>query len=202
MLIVFEGVDGAGKSTQLKQLAGWLSSQGHSVVTCSDPGSTELGMQLRALLLGQHSTPIHMRTEMMMFSTARTQLVEEILKPALSAGKMVLLDRFVLSTIVYQGHAGNLDPAAIRSVNHFATDGLEPNLTLMFDLDVETSLQRVGSSPDRMESRGAEYFAKVRAGFLAETKRSPETIEVIDAAGSIDQIQTVIRERVSRILSL
>ena len=105
MFIVFEGVDGAGKTTQLTQLVRWLEQRDISVVTCKDPGSTALGEQLRSILLGSADTPISMRTEMMMFTTARTQLVDEIVRPALAAGKTVVLDRYIYSTIVYQGHA-------------------------------------------------------------------------------------------------
>jgi len=109
MFFVFDGVDGSGKTTQLNLFADWLGQQGHDVVTCKDPGTTELGERLREILLHQSETPIHIRSEMMMFTTARTQLVEQIIRPALDAGKSVVLDRYVLSTVVYQGHAGDLD---------------------------------------------------------------------------------------------
>ena len=105
MFFVFDGVDGSGKTTQLNRLADWLRSQDREVVVCKDPGTTELGERLREILLSKSETPIHMRSEMMMFTTARTQLVEQIVRPALAAGKTVVLDRYVLSTVVYQGHA-------------------------------------------------------------------------------------------------
>ena len=107
MFIVFEGVDGAGKTTQLTQLVKWLEQRGTSVVTCKDPGSTKLGEALRSILLNSVDTPISMRAEMMLFTTARAQLVNEIVRPALAAGKTVVLDRYIYSTIVYQGHAGD-----------------------------------------------------------------------------------------------
>jgi dTMP kinase len=201
MFFVFEGVDGAGKTTQLQRFSQWLESSGHSVVACKDPGSTQLGEQLRSLLLGTHQTPIHMRTEMMMFTTARTQLVEQIIKPALATGKTVVLDRYILSTVVYQGYAGKLNPDDIWSINRIATDRLMPDVTFVLDLDIETAEQRLGSSLDRMESRGRNYFEAVRAGFIAEVERCPENIEIIDASRTQDAIQSDIQERASRYLA-
>ena len=193
MFFVFDGVDGSGKTTQLNRLADWLREQGRDVVVCKDPGTTELGERLREILLSKSDTPIHMRSEMMMFTTARTQLVEQIVRPALSEGKTVVLDRFVLSTVVYQGHAGPLEPAAIRKVNDFATDGIWPDHTFILDLPTETAMQRLGNDLDRMESRGLAYFEKVRSGFLAEAKGQTD-ISVVDATQSMDDISNSIRE--------
>jgi len=194
MFFVFDGVDGSGKTTQLNRLADWLRSEGHDVVTCKDPGTTELGEQLRAILLNKSETPIHMRSEMMMFTTARTQLVEQIVRPALAQGKTVVLDRYILSTVVYQGHAGNLDANAIRQVNDFATDGLWPDQTFILDLPTETAMQRLGDDLDRMESRGLDYFKNVRSGFLAEAEQHSD-ISVIDATQTVDAIAESIREK-------
>ena len=193
MFIVFEGVDGAGKTTQLVQLVEWLEQQGVTVVTCKDPGSTALGEQLRTILLDSVDTPISMRAEMMMFTTARTQLVDEIVRPALAAGKTVVLDRYVYSTIVYQGHAGNLPTDEIRQVNQVATGGLMPDLTFMVDLPVEVSMQRLGKSLDRMESRGTDYFEKVRAGFISESKLATAGIELVDGNRSPQEIQAELQ---------
>ena len=198
--IVFEGVDGAGKTTQLTQLVKWLEQRGTSVVTCKDPGSTKLGEELRSILLGSVNTPISMRAEMMMFTTARTQLVDEIVRPALAARKTVVLDRYIYSTIVYQGHAGDLPTDDIRQVNHIATKGLKPDLTFVIDLPVEVSMQRLGDSLDRMESRGAEYFKKVRAGFITESERSSAGIELVDGNRSPDEIQAELQTITKRYL--
>ena len=194
MFFVFDGVDGAGKSTQLESFVDWLREQGREVVTCQDPGSSELGEKLRAVLLGKHEIPISMRAEMMMFTTARTQLVEEVVRPALAAGKVVVLDRYVYSTIVYQGHAGQLDPDELWTVNRIATEGLMPNVTFILDLPIEKAMKRLGDSLDRMESRGSEYFEKVRAGFIAESERWPTGVELIDADRDMKSIQNEIRE--------
>ena len=200
MFFVFDGVDGAGKSTQLNLFAGWLQERNSDVVCCSDPGTTELGQQMRNLLLGNHAIDIHMRSEMLMFMTARCQLVEEWIRPALAAGKTVICDRYVFSTVVYQGHAGNLDPAEVWQVNQIATAGLMPDLTFIFDLDVASASERLGASRDRMESRGTGYFERVRDGFLKEAERWPEVTRVIDASGEIDAIQATLRQAAEPLL--
>lgn len=186
MLFVFDGIDGGGKSTQIGRLKSFLETQRPTIV-CQDPGSTALGEALRSILLNKGDLPIDMRSEMMLFSTARTQLVQEIIKPALLKGHFVLLDRFVMSTVVYQGHAGKLDPKDIRSVNQFATDGLKPAHTFVLDLPVDAAMQRLGDTLDRMESRGVEYFDRVREGFLLEANQCDDT-SIIDATHSIEQI--------------
>lgn len=195
MFFVFDGVDGAGKTTQLQRFVGWLEQNGHEVVTCKDPGSTSLGEQLRAILLGKHQTPISMRAEMMLFTTARTQLVDEIVLPALAAKKTVVLDRYIFSTIVYQGYAGNLDAEDIRKVNYIATAGLMPDATFILDIPIDVAMKRLGESLDRMESRGQAYFEKVRAGFLEEVDRWPTGVELIDANQPIDSIHDEIIQK-------
>ena len=200
MFFVFDGVDGAGKSTQLNLFANWLRDRGLDVVCCSDPGTTQLGNQMRSLLLGNHEVAIHMRSEMLMFMTARCQLVEELIRPALASGKTVVCDRYVYSTVVYQGHAGDLNPDDVWQVNQIATAGLMADMTFIFDLDVETVSQRLGESRDRMESRGAAYFQRVRDGFLSEAKRWPELAMLVDASGDIDSIQATIRKATESIL--
>ena len=193
MFFVFDGVDGAGKSTQLEMFVDWLHKQNHDVVTCKDPGSTELGEQLRTVLLGKHETPISMRAEMMMFTTARTQLIQQIVKPALAKKQTVVLDRYIFSTVVYQGHAGDLDPEELWTVNKIATEGLMPDATFILDVPVEVAIQRLGESLDRMESRGQEYLDRVRKGFLKEAKRWPECVDIFDATQTPDEIQTKIQ---------
>ena len=197
MFFVFEGVDGAGKSTQLEHLVRWLQRQGHDVVVGQDPGSTGLGTRLRELLLGNHDLPISMVAEMMLFTTARAQLVEELVRPALAAGKTVVLDRYVFSTVVYQGYAGNLDPEDIRRVNQIATGGLLPDLTLILDIPVAAAVQRLGEALDRMESRGEDYLNRVREGFQLEAERWPQGVERIGANRAADEIAADIQQYAS-----
>ena len=198
MFFVFDGVDGSGKSTQVDLLCNYLKTHGE-VVTCKDPGSTALGEALRRLLLEQGQTPIDMRSEMLLFTTARTQLVQEIIKPAIKRGAFVVLDRFVMSTVVYQGHAGKLKPEDIRMVNRFATDGVISDQTFVFDVPVATAMQRIGTSRDRMESRGEDYFAAVRQGFLTEAKADPAST-LIDGTASIQVIESKIRNVVDALI--
>lgn len=195
MFIVFDGIDGAGKTTQLNQLQDWLTQRGRDCVRCKDPGSTELGEQLRAILLGKHEIPIHVRAEMMMFTTARTQLIEQIVRPALADGKTVLCDRYLLATIVYQGHAGDLDPEELWTVNRIATSNLMPDITFILDLPVKAAMKRLGDDLDRMESRGTEYFERVRKGFLHEASQLQQSqqVQVIDADRGPDEIQAEIQ---------
>ena len=199
MFFVFDGIDGGGKSTQIGRLSSFLQTKKETIV-CKDPGSTHLGEALRDLLLSKGDMPIDMRSEMMLFSTARTQLVQEIVKPALAQGKFVILDRFVMSTIVYQGHAGKLKPKDIRVVNDFATDGLQPDHTFVLDIPVDVAMERLGDTRDRMESRGADYLSAVRSGFLTEAK-SCDKCTVIDATQTEDQIADAIESIVKDVIN-
>lgn len=194
MFFVFDGVDGAGKSTQLEMFVNWLTCHEHDVVTCKDPGSTELGERIRSVLLGDHDMPISMRAEMMLFTTARTQLVQQIVKPALAANKTVVLDRYIFSTVVYQGHAGELDPDELWTVNRIATEGTMPDVTFLLDVPVDIAMERIGESRDRMESRGTEYFEKVRQGFIDESERWPDRVELVDATRSAIEIHSDVSD--------
>lgn len=198
MFFVFDGVDGGGKSTQVDRLCTYLKTHGE-VVTCKDPGSTALGEALRSILLEKGRMAIDMRSEMMLFTTARTQLVQEIIKPALQRGAFVVLDRFVMSTVVYQGHAGKLAPEDIRTVNRFAIDGVTPDQTFVFDVPVATAMERIGAARDRMESRGDEYFSAVREGFLTEAAND-SAATLIDGTDEIQSIESNIRAIVDGLL--
>ncbi len=198
MLIVFDGMDGAGKSTQIELTRQWFVSQGIEIETVYDPGSTQLGMKLREVLLGRHQLAIAPVAETLLFIAARAQLVAEKIRPALDQGRLVLCDRFVHSTVVYQGHAAGVDLDQIRQANAIATQGLRADVTFFFDLPPEVALARIGESIDRMESRGLAYFEKVRRGFLTEAQLDPNGIHVLDANASPSEIQAIIREQLSR----
>ena len=194
MLIVFDGMDGAGKTTQIELFADWLSQKGHDVLRCRDPGDTEIGQRMRELLLGQHEIPIAMRTELLMFMAARAQLVDQIIEPALHAGKTVICDRYVFSTVVYQGYAGGIEPDSVWQLNQFAVNGRMADLTFLFVLNPETAMERLGASLDRMESRGLEFFRKLHDGFVQESKRWPQGVELVDGGESIEETQRRLRE--------
>lgn len=193
MFIVFDGIDGAGKSTQLTLAADWLNAGGHSVVSCFDPGSTALGAALRHVLLEHEGIPIDPMSEMLLFTAARAQLVSEVVRPALAEGQFVLCDRYIFSTAVYQGHAGGLDADEIWQVNRMAVGGLMPELTLIFDLPAAESFRRLSRNLDRLESRGSAYFDRVREGFLLEAQRWPDRIKVLDADRPVEAIQQDVR---------
>jgi dTMP kinase len=193
MFFSLDGPDGAGKTTQLGRFVAWLERQGHEVVTCRDPGSTWLGDQLRQILLNPGSGAVGSRSEMLLFMAARAQLVDEVIRPALNRGQTVVSDRFLLANVVYQGWAGGLDPATLWEVGRVATGGLLPDLTLVLDLPPEAAAGRLQRSLDRMESRGPEYRCRVREGFLADARRNPGRIAVIDATGGEDEVAARIQ---------
>lgn len=194
MFFSFDGIDGVGKSTQLQLFSDWLTAQGRPPVVCRDPGSTALGEQIRGILLANHdSAPMAPRSEMLLYMAARAQLVEEVIRPALAEGRVVVSDRFLLANIVYQGHAGGVDVDAVRSVGAVATGGIAPDCTFLLDMDPAVALARVGRELDRIEARGAEYRERLRAGFLAEASAMGPSVHVVNAARSIDAVQNELR---------
>jgi dTMP kinase len=201
--IVLDGLDGTGKTTQQRLLADWLRGQGHEVVTCRDPGTSALGEKVRSVLLARDGAPISRQAEMLLYMAARAQLVEEVIRPALAAGKTVVSDRFLLANVVYQGHAGGLDADEIWRVGRIATRGLEPALVLVLDMPADGAAKRIHRQRDRMEEQGRDFAQRVRDGFLAEAAKNRNEIVVIDAARSIEEVQANIRAVVqSRLLNV
>jgi dTMP kinase len=194
----FDGIDGVGKSTQIELLAEWLRSQGREVVTCRDPGSTPLGETLRRLLLDTQGPSICRRSEMLIYMAALAQMVEEIIRPALAAGKSVISDRFLLANVVYQAYAGGLDVQTVWQVGAVAVDNLHPDLTFLLDLDVATAATRRGREPDRMEAQGLAFLERVRQGFLCEARLKPERMVVIDASNSVAAIHDQVRQSIEK----
>jgi dTMP kinase len=194
MFISFDGVDGVGKSTQTELFVEWLREQGRTVVTCRDPGSTELGERLRTLVLKASDIKIDAESEMLLYMAARAQLVAEVIEPALAAGQVVVSDRFLLANVVYQGHAAGLEPQSIWDVGNVATAGQQPDLTIVLDMPLEKAVSRIGRELDRMEAKGSEFLQRVRQGFLTEAERAPEQIKVINADQEIEQVQADIRQ--------
>jgi dTMP kinase len=200
MFFSFDGVDGVGKSTQIRLLAEALRQRGREVLTCRDPGSTALGERLREILLNHHGTPIHRRSEMLLYMASRAQLVEEVIRPALAVGQIVLSDRYLLANVVYQAHAGGLIPDDVWRVGYVTVAGVMPRLVFLLDMPAERAASRIQRAPDRMEAQGLEYLERVRQGFLIEARRLPQQIVVIDADRSAEAIHADVLEAAERIL--
>jgi len=200
MFFSIDGGDGAGKSTQIERFCQWLREQSFHVVACRDPGSTPLGEAARELLLKRLDLNICRTSEMFLYMAARAQLVEEVIRPALAAGKVVVADRYLLANVVYQGHAGGLDVPTLWEVGRIATGGLMPDLTMVLDLPAEAAAERLGHDLDRMELQGPEFHARVREGFLEEAQQHPGKIVVIDASQPIERVQADLRLAAQRVL--
>lgn len=185
--ITFEGVDGCGKTTQLTKVKEYLEQKGFCVVTTREPGSLDTGKEIRNILLHSKSQ-VSDRCEMFLFLADRANHVEMFIEPNLQEGKIVLCDRYTDSTIAYQGFARGQDIKLLKDLNNIATGNLKPDLTLLYDVDTEISLQRVGREQDRMEASGVEFHKKVRNGYIELKKENPLRIKMIDANKSIDEV--------------
>lgn len=198
VFISFEGGDGVGKSTQLRLLGEWLRSAGHEVVTTREPGGTELGVELRnAVLHGDH---VSARTEALLYATDRAHHVDTVVRPALDRGAVVLTDRYLDSSVAYQGNGRDLGADEVERLSLWATEGLLPQLTVLLDLDPTVGLSRLTGSPDRLESAGAEFHARTRRAFLDRAASGGERWLVLDASGSVANLQAAIRARVAPLL--
>ena len=202
LFVALEGPDGSGKTTQAASLVRWLASLGREVVPCREPGGTALGERLRSILLDRSDLAIGMRAEMLLFMSSRAQLVEEVIRPALGRGAVVVVDRFLLSTVVYQGVAGGLDVDQLWQVGLAATAGILPDLTLLVDVSPEVARSRIGPGRDRIEDRGEEARALVREGFLAASKAHPAPIVVVDGSGDFDAVSDRLQSEVMRALAV
>jgi dTMP kinase len=199
----FDGIDGVGKSTQLRLFSDWLRERGRPPIVCRDPGGTALGERVRDILLaGDHpDTLIGPRSEMLLYMAARAQLVDEVIRPALQAGRTVVCDRYLLANVVYQGHAGGVPVEAIRQVGSIAVGGIYPDCTFLLDMDPVAALQRLGRRLDRVESRGPAYRERLRAGFLAEAAEAGPSIRVIDADRDVQTVHAEIVSYAAALLS-
>jgi dTMP kinase len=195
-----DGLDGTGKSTQCRLLADWLRARGREVTLCADPGGTAVGDVIRTLLL-EYRGEMEVACEAFLFMASRAQLTAEVIRPALDAGCVVVADRYVLANVVYQGHAGGLDPERLWDIGRLSSGGLEPDLTLVLDLPPEEARRRRGRPADRMERRAEEYQQRVRAGFLTEASRRPDRIVVVDAARPVKEVHDHICQEVARVMA-
>jgi dTMP kinase len=210
IFLVLDGPDGGGKTTQAARLTAWFERAGHSVVTCRDPGGTALGERVREILLAHDTVPISLRTEMLLYMASRAQLVEEVIAPALAAGRVVISDRYLLANIVYQGSAGGLLEEEIALVGMVATGGLLPDLTLILDVAPDVASSRRNRPRDRIENRPLFYHERVRAGYLTAAPRDaagqcgfyPAPIVLIDASTDPEAVFERIKSEVERVVAL
>lgn len=196
-LISFEGSEGSGKSTQISRLAARFQKSKREVVTVREPGGTEIGEQIRNIIVhNSKGDEMCAETELLLFTAARAQLVREVIAPALLAGKIVLSDRFLDSSTVYQGIARNLAADPVAQINRFAIGNVMPHLTIVIDVPTEVSLarleQRASDLPDRMERENIDFYTKVREGYLVLAQGMPERIVVVDGTKSADAIEKKI----------
>ncbi|MEY2676788.1 MAG: hypothetical protein RL510_808 [Actinomycetota bacterium] len=202
LFISFEGIDGVGKSTQADALETFVRSHGLDVVRTLEPGGTELGQEIRHLLLHRKGD-VSPRAEALLYAADRSHHVATKIRPALEAGKVVIIDRYLDSSVAYQGAGRELETKEIRDLSLWATNGLLPNLTILLDLDPELARARrdnTGTEPDRLEREKVEFFAAVRQGYLELAAAEPERFLVIDATSSKEQIQAQIQARVAELL--
>lgn len=198
--LALDGPDGGGKTTQASRLVDWLRGLGHEVVICRDPGGTPLGERLRAILLERSEIAIGLRSEMLLYMASRAQMVEEVIRPALEAGQVVVADRFLLANVVYQGYAGGLPVEEVWRVGQASTGGLWPDLTLVLDLPPDRAEARVGAPRDRLEDRGGGFRERVRRGYAEALKTYPAPSVVIDASADQETVAARIQGEVERAL--
>jgi len=194
--ITLEGAEGSGKSTQAALLLEYLKSRKLPIVLLREPGGVKISESIRKILLDLKSTGMGDECETLLYMAARAQMVKEVLEPQLSSGKIVLCDRFLDSTVAYQGYGNGIDIKTIEKLGLFATRGITPDLTVLFDIPPEKGLSRAGDKKDRIESRSLEYHRKVRRGYLELARQDPDRIKVI----KVDASKEVIFKRVKRII--
>lgn len=197
-LLSFEGTDGVGKSTQIRFLAEELTGKGYSVLVSREPGGSAIGEAIRAILLDERNGAMSPVTELLLYEAARAQHMEEVVLPALSEGKIVILDRFIDSTFAYQGFGRHLDLATLETLNRIAVLGRMPDLTILLALPPEKAFLRKGGRDghDRMETEGDAFFARVREGYQEAAKRDPARVRTVDVSGTKSETREIISRMV------
>jgi dTMP kinase len=200
--IALEGGDGAGKSTQVEALANWIRDKGHEVVVTREPGATAVGKRLRSILLDVSGAGLSPRAEALLYAADRAEHVDSVVRPALERGAVVISDRYIDSSVAYQGAGRDLAPTEVARISRWATDGLVPHLTVLLDVAPETARERFTEAPDRLESEPAEFHQRVRSGFLTLAAADPARYLVVDAGQEPEAVTTVVRHRLDQVLPL
>ncbi len=212
MFISFEGPEGSGKSTQIQRVGAWFREQGRQCIVTKEPGGTPISDRIRAILLDSAATGMDAMTELMLYAASRRQHVVEVIRPTLQRGVSVFCDRYTDATLAYQGYGRRLDLDRLQTLNQWATDGVKPDLTLLFDIDEETGLARAharnaGMDVDegRFEQEDIRFHRRVREGYLSLAAAEPARFAIVDGNGSIDEVfaraTNTLRERVPQLLS-
>ncbi len=195
MFITLEGPDGSGKTTQIEPLVGFLRDAGFEVISTREPGGTAIGDQVRKVLFDLKNQQMHPRTEILLFQASRAQHVEQVIRPSLAAGKLVICDRYIDSTIAYQGYGHQMDLDELETIVTYATGGLKPDLTLLFDVDVETGLKRrdMGGDWNRLDAYELGFHRRVRKGYIEMVRKEPHRWRTIDASQPPETVQQELR---------
>jgi dTMP kinase len=204
LFIAFEGIDGCGKSTQLKHAAKTLSDEGCEVVTTREPGGTAIAEKIREILIAPSHKEMHNECELLLYLAARAQHVREKIVPALEKGAIVLCDRFQMATFAYQGYGRSIPLPFLASINKFATSGLVPDITFVFDISVEASFERmrvINKQPDRLELAGADFFSRIRSGYRTLAQQHPSKTALINGDQPVDAIANVVLEKIHTVMA-
>lgn len=196
LFVAFEGGEGAGKSTQVRLLAEALTTQGHDVVTTYEPGDTPVGARLREILLGHDTGVLDPHTEALLYAADRAEHVAAVVRPAMARGAVCVTDRYIDSSIAYQGAGRTLDPVDIQRVSEWATQGLWPDLTVLLDIDPSIGLTRFSAPADRLEAEPLAFHQRVREHFLTLSRRSPDRYLVVDATAAVNDVSASVRNAV------
>ncbi|MDA7566046.1 dTMP kinase [Pontimonas sp.] len=202
LFVTFEGGDASGKTTQIGLLADWLKAQGRTVLVTREPGGSDLGNELRDIVLHRRGF-IAPRAEALIYAADRAHHVHEVVRPALERGEVVLQDRYLDSSVAYQGAGRVLDPTEVKEVSVWATEGLMPDVTVLLDVPADIGLKRQASEErayDRLEAEALEFHERVRDSYLAIAQENPERVVVIDGTAAIDEVHRAVLERVSQAL--
>ncbi|MCD5401163.1 dTMP kinase [candidate division NPL-UPA2 bacterium] len=203
IFITLEGPEGSGKSTQARKLSNYLEKKGLRTIVSREPGGTEIGQKVRKILLSPTSKGMEALTELFLYLAVRAQHVKEVIKPALSEGKIVISDRFLDATLAYQSYGRGLDRGLVNELNRLVIQGLKPDLTILLDIEIPQGMKRArgkSGKGDRIEQEKTEFHQRVREGYLKLVKEEPERIKRIKVEGSIEETQTKLRQCVDELL--
>jgi len=202
MFITLEGPEGSGKTSHIKPLADWLTAQGHKVFPTREPGGTSIGEQIREIIHDLKNVEMHPRTETLLYQAARAQIVEQVIRPKLAEGYIVISDRYADSTVAYQGYGHEQDLQQVRALVKYATGGLIPDLTVLLDVDVEEGLKRKRKDNEwnRLDAYTVEFHQRVRAGYLEMVRQEPNRWVVVDAGKKWDEVQEELRKVIETLL--